>query len=208
MAAKKNKHPLPLSRKWNFMPGANPPAEAFEMAVENGIVSKKLLIEIARRYGLKETQEAVSDHLGDMERLRDELRAQLKSADKHIDLLFSARTTKALGVELPALGRGASGIRIQAAIARALESGTLAKDRLIELARKFGLDATQEAAATLESALIELARKFGLDERQELLSKRMDVLFRDKTAKALGEWPRPADYYDDPQPRKPRRKAA
>ena len=87
----------------------------------------------------------------------------------------------------------------QKAIARAVDAGSLSKDKLVELARKFGLEATQEAAATLESALVK---------RQETLSKHIDVLFRDKTAKALGEWPRPADYYDDPQPRKPRRKAA
>jgi len=46
-----------------------------------------------------------------------------------------------------------------------------------------------------------------LVKRQETLAKHIDVLFSDKTAKALGEWPRPADYYD-PQPCKPRRKAA
>ena len=63
------------------------------------------------------------------------------------------------------------------AIARALESGALSKDRLIELVRKFGLGATQEAAATLESALVE---------RQEALAKHIGVLFSDKTAKALG----------------------
>jgi len=86
----------------------------------------------------------------------------------------------------------------QKAIARAVDAGSLSKDKLVELARKFGLEATQEAAATLESALVK---------RQETLSKHIDVLFRDKTAKALGEWPRPTDYYE-PQPRKPRRKAA
>ena len=86
----------------------------------------------------------------------------------------------------------------QKAIARALESGSLSKDRLIEFARKFGLEATQEAAATLEPALAK---------QQDTLAKHIGVLFLDKTAKALGEWPRPAGY-DDPRPREPRRKAA
>jgi hypothetical protein len=86
----------------------------------------------------------------------------------------------------------------QKAIACALESGSLSKDKLVELARKFGLGATQEAAGSLDSTLAK---------RQETLSKHIDVLFSDKTAKALGEWPRPADYRD-PQPYKPRRKAA
>jgi hypothetical protein len=58
----------------------------------------------------------------------------------------------------------------QKAIARALESGSLSKDRLTGFARKFGLEATQEAAATLESVLVK---------RQETLAKHIDVLFRD-----------------------------
>ena len=77
------------------------------------------------------------------------------------------------------------------AIAHAVDAGSLSEDRLIELARKFGLGATQEAAATLETALVE---------RQETLAKHIDVLFRDRTAKALGGRPR--------QPYKPRREAA
>jgi hypothetical protein len=74
----------------------------------------------------------------------------------------------------------------------AVETGKLSKKLLRELAQKFGLEATQEAAAACIHDKEECAE--AMRREAAIVERHMGFLFSDEFAKKIGAWPRPAGY--------------
>jgi hypothetical protein len=72
--------------------------KAIALAIESDSLSKGMLRELAQKYGLEATQEAV---VACSTALEKECELKLRTLDKCMGVLFSPKTAKKLGVPLP-----------------------------------------------------------------------------------------------------------